>query len=248
MTLAVSEMFYSIQGEGVYAGQPSVFLRLQHCNLTCGGAQTVKSKQLDSGATWRCDTIEIWTTGKRYEYKELCDQWSKNSWIDSFKQGAHLIITGGEPLLQHNQLTEFLTFFQSTYNFLPFIEIETNGTIGVQKPLSRFIGHYNISPKLSNSGMKKNRYFIDSALKCFTSLSNVTFKFVVSSKTDIDECLSTYILPLNIANSAVMLMPAASSAKELKYLEPLVIEWCKHYHFRYSSRLHIAIWDKKTGV
>ena len=69
--LAISEHFYSIQGEGKFTGVPSVFLRLKGCNLTCGGKKTVSTKKLDSGATWRCDTIEVWLTGNSTSFKSL---------------------------------------------------------------------------------------------------------------------------------------------------------------------------------
>ena len=42
--LAVSEDFYSVQGEGPTMGAPAVFLRLKGCNLTCGGVNTVQTK------------------------------------------------------------------------------------------------------------------------------------------------------------------------------------------------------------
>lgn len=58
--IAISEDFYSIQGEGITMGMPSLFVRLGGCNLLCGGAGTQKDKMLHNGATWRCDSIEEW--------------------------------------------------------------------------------------------------------------------------------------------------------------------------------------------
>ena len=96
--------------------------------------------------------------------------------------------------------------------------------------------------------MKKQQFFQQKSIESFSKLANATFKFVIGSKQDIDECFQTYIQPFNIDLSKVMLMPAASTKVELYKLEPQLIEWCKHYNVRYSTRLHIAIWDKKTGV
>ena len=56
--LAISEVFYSIQGEGITSGYPAVFVRLGGCNLMCGGMGTQFDKELHNNATWRCDTIE----------------------------------------------------------------------------------------------------------------------------------------------------------------------------------------------
>ena len=114
MTIKISEQFYSIQGEGRTVGVPAVFLRLQGCNLTCGGIHTVKSKKLDSDATWRCDTIEVWTKGNSYHFKDVCDDWENKNWVKLFKQGAHLVITGGEPLLQQSAICDLLTYFNKT--------------------------------------------------------------------------------------------------------------------------------------
>ena len=61
MSLNISEQFYSIQGEGRTVGVPALFLRLQGCNLTCGGKKTVLTGNKQDGASWRCDTIEVWT-------------------------------------------------------------------------------------------------------------------------------------------------------------------------------------------
>ena len=57
--LAISEIFFSIQGEGKTVGIPSVFVRLGGCNLICGGEGTQNDKKLHNNAKWRCDTIEI---------------------------------------------------------------------------------------------------------------------------------------------------------------------------------------------
>ena len=56
--LLVSEVFYSLQGEGSTMGIPAVFLRLSGCNLLCDGA-------------WRCDTIEVWQKGHKTEFEDV---------------------------------------------------------------------------------------------------------------------------------------------------------------------------------
>jgi hypothetical protein len=74
MRLAISEVFYSIQGEGITTGTPSVFVRLGGCNLMCGGMGTQFDNELHNGASWRCDTIEVWMKAQSKQYHEcLCE-------------------------------------------------------------------------------------------------------------------------------------------------------------------------------
>ena len=79
-------------------------------------------------------------------------------------------------------------------------------------------------------------------------MSNSIFKFVVSTIQDIQEIEDSFISPYHIQKSKVYLMPAAASRDELKTVSRDVIEWCKQEGYRYSTRLHIDVWDQKTGV
>jgi 7-carboxy-7-deazaguanine synthase len=246
--LAISEFFYSIQGEGSNIGVPSVFLRLKGCNLTCGGKNTIKTNQLDSGATWRCDTIEVWLTGKRYLAQELCDIFESQHYIDKLRNGAHLIVTGGEPLLQDKALCCFFESFLTRYKFIPFVEVETNGTFVVSTQLDKFIAQYNVSFKLANSGMDKDNRIIADAINFFLSKDNVIYKFVVSSKDDVVEVVDCFVNPYTLPYSKIYLMPGASSRSKLRDLEPVVIELCKELCVNYSTRLHVHAWDRLTGV
>ena len=248
MSLEISEQFYSIQGEGQTAGVPAVFLRLKGCNLTCGGKSTIKTGELDSGATWRCDTIETWTKGRTYSYSEICSFWENQNWLYFLKDGAHLIITGGEPLLYQKSICEFLEFLKHKYGFLPHIEIETNGTILPNHELISLVDYFNVSPKLANSGMDLDKRLIDDVLALFNSIDSAIFKFVVSGESDIFEIVRNYINPSLIDVKKIYLMPSAMTRDQMIELEPLVVKLCKKYSFNYSNRLHIHIWDTKKGV
>ena len=246
--LPVSELFYSIQGEGKTMGMPAVFLRLGGCNLTCGGKGTLQSGRIEHDATWRCDTIDVWTQFSRLSFDALYSRFIKEGYVDRLQQNAHLIITGGEPLLYQKELIEFLKYFEQQSGFLPLIEIETNGTICPIPELVNKVSFFNVSPKLSNSGMLKVKRFNEDILRFFSTLSQTQFKFVVACQQDLDELLVDFVEFLSLKSDKVTLMPAADSRDSLLLLGPVVCAFAKDYGFHFSSRLHVLLWDKKTGV
>lgn len=151
----VCEIFDSIQGEGPNMGMPSTFIRLQGCNLNCD---------------W-CDSKYSW---KAYLGKGMMT-------VDDILKEVHyphIVITGGEPLMQDLQplLRGVWSYVpeRSWNGVTPSIEIETNGTIFDD----RFIGyaHYIISPKRDHEN--KN------IMRVFSKLA--TFKFVVTDNFDIE--------------------------------------------------------------
>ena len=150
--LKISELFYSIQGEGRFMGVPSVFLRTFGCNFKCAGFGMPLRGELSLEA----DTIAINHTLKPYAtYKDLplvstgCDSYA--SWHPSFKdlspmltvdaivdrimeilpfgewRDEHLVITGGEPLLGWQRAYPDLLSHEKMRN-LKAITFETNGT------------------------------------------------------------------------------------------------------------------------
>jgi len=246
--LSVSEQFYSIQGEGPFTGMPAIFLRLSGCNLLCGGQDSLKSKQPENGATWRCDTIEVWLKGQKQQPEAIIQDWKHKQWLQHLKAGAHVVITGGEPLLQQKGCIEFLIALKKELGSLPCIEFETNGSIVPDNALLEMNCHFNISPKSSNSGMLKAKRFNKEALTRFNNYTHSHFKFVVSALSDINEIKQDFIKPLSIAKEKISLMPAACSKEQLEHIQELIIEQCKANQWRYSTRLHIAVWNKKTGV
>jgi len=75
-----------------------------------------------------------------------------------------------------------------------------------------------------------------------------SFKFVVKDRNDVEEALETYIEPYEINPSSVYLMSEAITRKQLQEREPEVVELAKEFGLNYSTRLHLHIWDKATGV
>jgi len=224
--LHVSEKFYSIQGEGQTIGIPAVFLRLTGCNLDC---------------TW-CDSVEVWKKGNKEKFEHILGL----EFVQRLRGGAHLVITGGEPMLQQLRICDFLEWFFDTHGFAPVVEIETNGTIMPNNAMKNHVNFWNVSPKLDNSKERKDDRIKDTVLTELNKQENVIFKFVISEgPKDIPELLAEFEM---IDFRKVLLMPAGSSKEELSKTAVMVAETCKMLGIRYSPRIHIDIWDKKTGV
>jgi len=158
--------------------------------------------------------------------------------------GAHLIITGGEPTLQQKNIKGFIEYLKSFYPNL-YIEVETNGTIMPDEFLIENINQWNCSAKLSNSGNDLNVIFIPNVIEKLNTL-NTVFKFVVSNEDDWNEIRKIY-LPL-INKNKVWLMPSGENQELLNESKQVVAEICKENYLKFTNRLHIEIWNKKTGV
>lgn len=250
--MRIAEHFYSIQGEGVSAGVPAVFLRTAGCNLLCGGHGTIEDKALHDGAMWRCDTIEVWMKGTQYSEVELVKLFELQGYLDKLKQGAHLVITGGEPLQQQDAVINFIIAITDKLQFRPYIEIETNGTIAPRQLLLNLVKQWNVSPKLSSSGMPLERRIDHKALKLFgeegARTKNAWCKVVIASEEDIKEIEGDTSPTHYFNDSQIILMPAASERETLRNLLPIVVEFCKSKGYRLSTRMQVEIWDKTTGV
>lgn len=151
--LNVNEMFVSFQGEGAYIGHPSLFIRLQGCNLACSWCDSKDSIRRNGGTD--------------YTAKDIIEKY-KNATF------SNVVITGGEPLLQQND-EEFEKLIEY-YVDRSSIEIETNGTIVPSFQYDDCV-FYNVSPKLSHSGMAHR--FDEDAIR-YHAFNGSYFKFVVN--------------------------------------------------------------------
>jgi 7-carboxy-7-deazaguanine synthase len=228
--LVISEKFYSLQGEGATMGVPAVFLRLAGCNLLCKSAH------------WVCDSIEVWQKGVSTPFEKVFT----GDLLHQLEIGAHLIITGGEPMLHQKKIEEYLIWFKAKHGFFPPVEIETNGTIMPSDWMSAHVFCWNCSPKLQNSGEPLLKRYKADVLRSIATMGQSVFKFVVDSEDDVIEIKKLYGLILK--RHHIMLMPAGSTQKELSITTPIVAELCKKNSWRFSSRLQVEIWDKATGV
>ncbi len=266
----VSEYFYSLQGEGRHIGTPAVFLRTSGCNFLCGGKKAKqeykntkyekKTKEMAENleankGSWICDTISEWMEKEKFTNRELYSEWRKKEFIEKIDEGSHIVITGGEPLIHQDKIVRFLDYLEKK-GHNPFIEIESNGSIWPKKQLQKHINQYNLSPKLSNSGLKKETRYKPEIIKKYISKytdnnsNSITadLKFVVSCQKDWKEIQEKYISRFDIPKTNIYLMPAGKNQKELQLKRKDIIKLAKQTGTKYTERLHIMIWNKTTGV
>ncbi len=227
--MKISEIFYSIQGEGPKAGYPAVFLRLALCNLKC---------------TW-CDTKYTWDW-TRYNYDKEVTELSISQIVGAITKFRckHLVVTGGEPLIQQEELSRLVTNLRHE-GF--FIEVETNGTIIPNKLMTECVNQWNVSPKLKNSGNILHGKKVASAYSLFATFENSFFKFVVRSEKDLDE-IKRLAKKCHIGIEKILLMPQARTRLQLETRSPRVIKLCLKSGYKFSPRLHIQFWNGKRGT
>jgi len=227
--IPISEIFYSIQGEGKYAGNPSVFVRVGGCNLMCPGF----SKR-------GCDSY--YAVDKKYksEWKNLSIEEIKKEIEKYLKFKPDLVITGGEPGLYFEKLYPLIEWFDG------LITIETNATISPnfeKYPLYKKIA-FAMSVKLSNSGEEYKKRVKKDVIKSIAINSKRSFfKFVVDRdlKKEIEDIRRGVNIP-------IYCMPLGSTKEELEKNAPFVFDFCLKNGYRYSDRLHIRLFGKKRGV
>lgn len=233
IVLKISEFFSdTLQGEGVTIGVPSTFLRLQNCILSC---------------SW-CDTTEVWRQGNSYSINELLDLIQEHQLHQRFQEGQHLILTGGSPLLQQVPLTYFIEQFILRFGFKPYIEVENECVRQPLDGLIELVDQWNNSPKLNNSGMKVLLRYKPEVLTFMNSLRNSWFKFVIENEEDWKEVERDFLETEFINREKVILMPCGDTQEKLNITRPIVADLACRENVRFSDRLHVTIWDKKTGV
>lgn len=231
--MKISELFFSIQGEGELTGIPSVFVRTSGCNLRC---------------RW-CDTkYSSWTPeGENVDIEELVER------VCSYP-ARHVVITGGEPMIAKD-IKEFVDFLKQSGKH---ITIETAGTIapnGIQCDLA------SISPKLSDSTPEKGEISeewierhdstrIDhDILNEWIDSYEFQLKFVVSRKEEINEvkCIIDKI-ESDILPEKVLLMPEGTDSETIHSRYDMLVNLCKENGFRMCNRLHLDLFGNTRGT
>jgi 7-carboxy-7-deazaguanine synthase len=230
--LRIAEMFYdTIQGEN-FTGVPATFMRMQGCTLLC----------------CFCDTVEVWRQGNPYSVDELIEMCNEQGLIERWRKGQHLIFTGGSPLIQQKALVEFIEKIKKKYGFKPKLEIENECVLPPSKDMIRLIDIWNNSPKLANSCNPQTLMYKPDVLKLLNNLQNSWFKFVITSEDDWEEIKEKFINPGLINKEKIILMPEGVTREELQKHYDIVVKLAVEENLRMTDRLHVTIWNKKTGV
>jgi len=224
--IPISEIFYSIQGEGKYIGRPSLFIRVGGCNLSCPGF----SKH-------GCDSF--YAVNKKY--KSSWKIMSINDLILEIEKyyPCDIVLTGGEPTLYYKKLYPIIEKFQN-------ITIETNATINIDfknYPAFKNVA-FAMSVKLSNSGEEyKKRVNKEAINNISLNAKKSFFKFVLNSdlKDEIEDITKEINLP-------IYCMPLGETKEELEKNASFVFNFCLENGYFYSDRIHIRLFNKKRGV
>lgn len=231
------EIFASLQGEGLSAGQPCAFVRLSRCNLAC---------------QW-CDTAYTWRfTGDNRPHRDpQTYARSANQMVLREDEVAariaalgqnRLVVTGGEPLLQGAALARLAALLPGMA-----VEIETNGTVAPHHALDPLVSHYTVSPKLGHSGNAADLALPAERLRAWAAEPRAWFKFVVAEPADLDEVLGL-IARHDIDRARVFVMPEGTDSAVLsaraRWLAPLVLA----HGLRLSDRLHIHLYGDTRGT
>jgi len=229
--MRIAEIFHSIQGEGLLAGVPSIFIRTSGCNLRCGWCDTPY-------ASWKPEGPEMSVS----EILQKIADWNCN----------HAVLTGGEPLLAPD-LTELADALKKQGKH---ITIETAGTIlpnGIPCDLA------SLSPKLSNSTPSPERdpawakkheatRLQPEVISEWISKYDFQLKFVVSNENDMAEIKTLLSRLPPVPSDRILLMPEGIDVKTLATRSPWLVEICKREGFRFCPRLQIELFGHTRGT
>ncbi len=249
----LTEQFFSIQGEGKYAGVPSYFLRTGGCNLNCPGFGA--EYEVDGEVRLGCDTYFAVDSSYAKSWIKVEDAQTLIEKLQNEFQNIgykpDMVITGGEPLMYHTDST--------FYNVLEWlvaegiqVTFETNGTMEID--FEKYPAYkeciFALSLKLANSGEPAQKRIVPKALKNVQIHAKEAFlKFTIDAElvktTAIDEITAIReILP----QLEVYCMPVGESRDTIWKNDKAVFEFCMKHNFRYSDRLHIRVFDTTQGV
>ena len=233
--MRIAEIYASLQGEGLLAGTPSVFVRTSGCNLRCHWCDTPFTSWEPVGEQQTVAEVVAAVIGLECE---------------------HVVITGGEPLL----LPEVAELCVALRGRGCHITIETAGTVFLDASAELV----SISPKLASSapppqtpGNWAARHEAarrrDDVILALLGQGGYQFKFVIDSPADLTEAVSwiddlSAARPEGIEKSRVLLMPQGRSPAELARTTAWLEPECHARGFHVGHRYHIEWFGHTRGT
>ncbi len=228
--LRIAEVFTSIQGEGIWAGVPSTFIRVSGCNLRCVWCDTPYASWSPEGpVVGICELVEG----------------AESAGVE------HVVLTGGEPML----FDAIVPLAQRLKAAGHTITVETAGTVFKDLPCDLM----SISPKLANSSPPAESGWLErheatctniEVLAALISRYSSQLKFVVNPEVpgDIFEIENLLGLLPAVAKDRVLLMAEGVDAEVQQRRQRLLIETCLSRGWRLSPRLHIDLFGNTRGT
>lgn len=251
----------TIQGEGKLAGIPVLFIRTSGCNLRCAW-------QLPDGQISICDTpySSFFTDSiQTLEIEKIAAILRHNR-----QNISHLVISGGEPMLQHLELLQLIRLLKIEFPW--HVSIESNATI-FSPELAEVVDFFSLSPKLLNStptliklkntpwesfnrmeAQHSTRSHQPAVIQKFIDIIKINqdkdfqLKFVVGQPSDLLEIKNLLEQLEHWKPSDVLLMPLGKNQEELSKTCGLVLDACIENGWRYAPRMHIELFGDKPGV
>ena len=223
--LQVVELFHSLQGEGMLAGVPSVFVRLAGCNLRCVWCDTAYARTPDAGHAAALPDL----------VRRVC----------AFPT-RFVVLTGGEPMIVEG-VRELAAGLQAKGRH---VTVETNGT---RLPEGIACDLASISPKLRHSSAApdedEDTRINLAALASWVEGYVFQFKFVVALPGDVLELRDILAkVGCPIPPERVLLMPEGTDRALLHQRDAWLVDVCKENGFRYCRRLHVDLFGGGPGV
>ena len=253
----------TIQGEGKLLGTPCLFIRTSQCNLSCSWVGSD-----GNGST--CDTpySSHFPENNKMSIDEILLIIKNN-----LGNLEHIVISGGEPMLQGRRLYDLLVELKMTHNL--HITIETNGTIYIPE-IAAMTNLISISPKLAsstpwsanlkNTSIAFNENVAKTHEKRRINLAvlqrwidwkhenpverDFQFKFVISENYELDIKEIDYILSqlTGWKKSDICLMPEGVNSADLMKKTEWLTKVCIEKGWRFTPRLHALLWGVKRSV
>ena len=230
LVVSGDSVFFTLQGEGPTMGEPALFLRVNECNLTC---------------TY-CDTPYTWNR-RLPEYNERRKLNVAEVVELILSTGANrctrLVITGGEPLLQQRLLAKVANA-PGIADWI--VEIETNGTVEPTAFIDRHSVQINCSPKLSNSGVTREKRIVPDVLEALATRYTTYFKFVVSEEHHLDEIVAEYQPHLGgLPPHRIYLSPEGIDIATIDAVRERLAPIALRHGFTMGDRQHIRLFGNK---